>query len=70
MTAATDTALQVSPLSGWTGALITGVDLSAPLADEELAAIRAALHEWKVVFFRDSHSTTLRRSPSVRSSAT
>ena len=53
MTAATDTALQVSPLSGWTGALITGVNISAPLADEELAAIRAALHEWKVVFFRD-----------------
>ena len=53
MTAATDTALQVSPLSGWTGALITGVNISAPLAEEELAAIRTALHEWKVVFFRD-----------------
>ena len=53
MTAATDTALQVSPLSGWTGALITGVDISAPLADEELAAIKTALHKWKVVFFRD-----------------
>ena len=31
MTVATDTALQVAPLSGHTGALITGVDLSEPL---------------------------------------
>ncbi|MCV7171122.1 TauD/TfdA family dioxygenase [Mycobacterium manitobense] len=53
MTTATKTALQVTPLSGWTGALITGVDLSAPLSDEETAVIRSALHKWKVVFFRD-----------------
>ena len=36
-TASTATDLQVAPLSGWTGALITGVDLSAPLADHEQA---------------------------------
>ena len=53
MTAATSTALQVTPLSGWTGALVKGVDLSAPLSDDEKAAIRGALHQWKVVFFRD-----------------
>jgi alpha-ketoglutarate-dependent sulfate ester dioxygenase len=40
-------------LSGWTGALITGVDLSAPLTADEVAGIRAALYKWKVVFFRD-----------------
>jgi len=51
MTAATETALQVTPLSGWTGALITGADLSVPLSDDEKAVIRTALHEWKVVFF-------------------
>jgi alpha-ketoglutarate-dependent taurine dioxygenase len=51
MTAVTD--LQVTPLSGWTGALIGGVDLSAPLSAEEIAGIRAALFKWKVVFFRD-----------------
>jgi alpha-ketoglutarate-dependent taurine dioxygenase len=45
--------MQVTPLSGWTGALITGVDLSSPLSGEETAAIRSALHKWKVVFFRD-----------------
>lgn len=53
MTAATDTALLVEPLSGWTGALITGVDLSRPLSEHEHATISAALREWKVVFFRD-----------------
>lgn len=53
MSAATETALQVTPLSGWTGALITGVDLAAPLSDEERSAIRSALHQWKVVFFCD-----------------
>ncbi|MFL6081612.1 MAG: TauD/TfdA dioxygenase family protein [Mycobacterium sp.] len=53
MTAATETRLQVEPLSGHTGALITGVDLSAPLSGEEIALVRAALYKWKVVFFRD-----------------
>lgn len=53
MTAVTETALAVTPVSGWTGALITGVDLSAPLSGDEIAAIRAALHTWKVVFFHD-----------------
>lgn len=42
----------MTPLSGFTGALIDGVDLSEPLSPAQVAAIRAALHEWKVVFFR------------------
>jgi alpha-ketoglutarate-dependent sulfate ester dioxygenase len=53
MTAVSDTALQVTPLSGWTGALITGVDLAAPLSALDIAGINEALHRWKVVFFRD-----------------
>src|ERR1700754_3643948 len=53
MTVATDTALQVTPLSGWTGALITGADLSVPLSDEAKSVIANALHQWKVVFFHD-----------------
>ncbi len=53
MTVATDTALQVTPLSGWTGALITGADISGPLSDEAKSVIQNALHQWKVVFFRD-----------------
>ncbi|NMN97617.1 TauD/TfdA dioxygenase family protein [Antrihabitans stalactiti] len=46
-------ALDVRPQSGWTGAEIRGVDLTRPLRDEQVAAIRAALLQWKVVFFRD-----------------
>jgi alpha-ketoglutarate-dependent taurine dioxygenase len=53
MTAVTETGLEVTPLSGWTGAVISGVDLSAPLTADEVAGIRAALYKWKVVFFRD-----------------
>ncbi len=46
-------ALSIRPQSGWTGAEIHGVDLTAPLSDEQVAEIRAALLKWKVVFFRD-----------------
>jgi taurine dioxygenase len=62
MTLATP-ALDIRPQSGWTGAEITGVDLTAPLRDDEVAAIREALLTWKVVFFRDqflSHDDHLR----------
>ena len=44
--------VQVKPVSGFTGAEISGVDLSRPLADAEVAAIRQALLKWKVVFLR------------------
>lgn len=62
MTLAT-TALDVRPQSGWTGAEISGVDLTAPLRDDQITAIRGALLKWKVVFFRDqfiSHDDHLR----------
>ena len=55
--------MDVRPQSGWTGAEITGVDLTAPLRDDQVAEIRAALLKWKVVFFRDqfiSHDDHLR----------
>ncbi|OLP01173.1 taurine dioxygenase [Mycolicibacterium porcinum] len=45
--------LTISPLSGHTGALIDGIDLAAPLSAQQVEAVRAALHRWKVVFFRD-----------------
>ena len=57
------TALDIRPQSGWTGAEISGVDLTAPLRDDQIAEIRAALLTWKVVFFRDqfiSHDDHLR----------
>lgn len=52
---ATDTTpgtVDVRPMSVHIGAEIFGVDL-ADLRDDEVAAIRAALLRWKVVFFRD-----------------
>jgi alpha-ketoglutarate-dependent sulfate ester dioxygenase len=56
-------AVEVRPQSGWTGAEIHGVDLTAPLSEQQVAQIRAALLKWKVVFFRDqfvSHDDHLR----------
>ncbi len=46
-------AVEVRPLSAHIGAEIHGVDLSRPLPPDQVAAIRAALLAWKVVFFRD-----------------
>ncbi|MCW5771629.1 MAG: TauD/TfdA family dioxygenase [Rhodospirillaceae bacterium] len=45
--------LDIVPLTPTIGAEILGVDLSRPLGDDELGAIRAALAQHLVVFFRD-----------------
>lgn len=45
-------AIEVKPLAVHIGAEISGVDLRRPLASDAVAAIRAALLQWKVVFFR------------------
>jgi taurine dioxygenase len=47
------TGVIVYPLAGNIGAEIGGVDTSAPLSDETVAAIRKALLDHKVIFFRD-----------------
>lgn len=47
--------LEVHPMTGYTGAELGGVDLRSPLDPETLAAVRAALLRWRVVFFRDQH---------------
>ncbi|MDI9835532.1 MULTISPECIES: TauD/TfdA dioxygenase family protein [unclassified Streptomyces] len=47
------TAIEVKPVAGHIGAEITGVDLAGALDDGQVAAIRAAMLRWKVVFFRD-----------------
>lgn len=49
----TELGLDIRPMSGYTGAEILGVDLSGPLDLAVVAEIRAALLQWKVVFFRD-----------------
>ncbi|HEX2575962.1 MAG TPA: TauD/TfdA family dioxygenase [Aquihabitans sp.] len=45
--------ISVRPMSGHTGAEISGVDLARPLDPVALSTISEALHTWKVVFFRD-----------------
>ncbi|MEV8038410.1 TauD/TfdA family dioxygenase [Streptomyces sp. NPDC086182] len=61
------TRLEVRPAAGHIGAEITGVDLAEPLTNETVAAIRAAVLRWKVVFFRGqrldhaSHAAFARR---------
>jgi alpha-ketoglutarate-dependent sulfate ester dioxygenase len=55
--------LEVRPQSGWAGAEVRGVDLTAPLSDQAVREIRDALLTWKVVFFRNqfiSHDDHLR----------
>ncbi len=49
----TDLRLDVRPIGGRIGAEIAGVRLSADLPDETLLALDAALHRYKVLFFRD-----------------
>jgi taurine dioxygenase len=44
--------IEVRPVAGHIGAEITGVDLAEGPADTVVAAIRAAVLRWKVVFFR------------------
>ena len=44
--------LQIAPVAGACGAEITGLDLSRPLPDETITAIRDAFVEHHVVFFR------------------
>lgn len=49
--------LNIRRVAGALGAEISGVDLSKPLADDTVAAIRAALTEHQVIFFRDQELT-------------
>jgi len=45
--------ITISRVSAALGALVAGVDLRAPLTDDEFAAIHDALVEHQVLFFRD-----------------
>jgi taurine dioxygenase len=44
--------IEVVPLTLHVGAEIRGADLSKPLPQEQLKAVRDAFLKWKVVFFR------------------
>lgn len=50
--------LTVRPLAATIGAEVSGIDLGQELSDTTIAAIRQALLEWKVLFFRDQDITT------------
>jgi taurine dioxygenase len=45
--------LEVTPAGPVLGAQVAGIDLERPLSPEQAAAIRTALLQYKVVFFRD-----------------
>jgi alpha-ketoglutarate-dependent taurine dioxygenase len=48
-------AFKVEPIAGALGAELHGCDLSAALSDETIDAIRQALLDHVVIFFRDQH---------------
>jgi taurine dioxygenase len=52
-----DDVITVAPIAGAIGAEISGVDLSTELSDDTVAAIRRALLDHLVVFFRDQELT-------------
>ena len=47
--------IEIAPMTLHIGAVIGGVDLTAPLTAQAVKEIRAALLKWKVIFFRDQH---------------
>ena len=50
--------LTLLPMTPTIGAEVEGVDLSQPLPAATVAALRQALLDWKVLFFRDQDITT------------
>ena len=50
--------LCLAPLTPTIGAEVSGIDLTQPLASADRAALRQALLDWKVLFFRDQDITT------------
>ena len=53
MTLMTEARLEIRPLSSALGAEIFGVDLAGPLDEDTVRALRRALLEHLVIFFRD-----------------
>lgn len=51
------TTIQVRPLTPVIGAEISGVDLRQPLDAATVAILKAAIHQWRVLFFRDQPIT-------------
>jgi taurine dioxygenase len=49
--------IEVRPLTLRIGAEIGGVDVAEPLADRQIEALKGAIAEHQVIFFRDQHLT-------------
>ncbi len=49
--------ITVTPIAGALGAEVGGIDLSQPLAPDDVAAMRRALLDYLVIFFRDQQLT-------------
>jgi len=49
----TEAALGIHPVTPVIGAEVSGIDLRDALSPETVEQLRAALHKWKVLFFRD-----------------
>jgi alpha-ketoglutarate-dependent sulfate ester dioxygenase len=54
-TISTTTRIGVTRLAGNIGAQLTGLDAASPPSDDQVAQIRQALLDYKVVFLRDQH---------------
>ncbi len=52
-----DVAFAVRPLTPTIGAIIEDIDLRQELSDREIDGLRAALLQWKVIFFRNQEIT-------------
>jgi taurine dioxygenase len=50
--------LVLTPLTPTIGAEVSGIDLAEPLSPADKTALRRALLDWKVLFFRDQDITT------------
>lgn len=50
-------AIAIEPLTGSIGGVVSGVDLCRALSEAQRAEVRAALGEWKVLFFRGQDVT-------------
>lgn len=57
MTTVAPADVTVTPVTGYTGALIGGVDLSQPMDDATYRTVRDALNTWGVIFFRNQELT-------------
>jgi taurine dioxygenase len=51
--------LTVESAGGALGAFITGLDITGPLPDKDIAALKHALAEYQVIFFRDQNISHL-----------